>query len=191
MFNILGDIEGMSVLDLFAGTGAMGLEALSRGATHATFVEIDRQALAVVQRNIDATISGADRTTDVIKGDASRIVQTLAMAGERYDLVFFDPPYERTEEMIRATAHTLPAVCMEGTRVVLELSNRHDHLIEGTTAVWGGETVLTRTYGDTAVAILKITPRNDDSVVPEDPDDSEVDDAGDEADGDDSDGGDQ
>ncbi|MCW2949305.1 MAG: rsmD, partial [Thermoleophilia bacterium] len=92
VFSILGDIEGACVLDLFAGTGAMGLEALSRGSSEATFVEIDRQAHEVVRRNIDATVSGDTRRTTLIKGDAERVVRSLALAGERFDLVFFDPP---------------------------------------------------------------------------------------------------
>src|SRR5688500_13031093 len=68
LFSILGDVEGASVLDLFAGTGAMGLEAVSRGAVHATFVEIDRQAMDVVRRNVDATVSGDGVTTKLVKG---------------------------------------------------------------------------------------------------------------------------
>jgi 16S rRNA (guanine966-N2)-methyltransferase len=92
LFSILGPIDGLVVLDLFAGTGAMGLEALSRGAASATFVEIDRQAHEVVRRNIDATIAGERRDTDLIKGDAARVVRSLALAGRRFDLVFFDPP---------------------------------------------------------------------------------------------------
>ena len=83
-----GVIEGVRVLDAFAGTGAMGLEALSRGAAHATFMEHDRAALAVVRANI-AACGAADRAA-VLAGDATR-----PPAGEPFALVFLDPPYGR------------------------------------------------------------------------------------------------
>lgn len=82
----LGDFEGLQVLDLFAGSGALGLEALSRGAAHCTFVEQDRAALDVLEKNI-ATL-GAD--ADVKIGS----VLHLGQARQTYDLVLMDPPYK-------------------------------------------------------------------------------------------------
>src|SRR6187402_501505 len=70
LFSMLGPLDGLEVLDLFAGTGAMGLEALSCDAAFATFVEIDRQAHEVVRRNVDAIVSGDRESAEVIKGDA-------------------------------------------------------------------------------------------------------------------------
>lgn len=81
----LGSFEGLAVADLFAGTGALGLEALSRGAAHCTFVETDPAALAALKRNL-ATLGAADRA-DVRPQDATRI------AGGPWHLVFLDPPY--------------------------------------------------------------------------------------------------
>jgi 16S rRNA (guanine966-N2)-methyltransferase len=153
IFNILGPLDGAAVLDMFAGTGAMGIEALSRGAVHATFVEIDRRACDVVQRNLDAIVSD-DVATDLIKGDALRVIQTLAMAGEKYDLVIVDPPYDRCAEVIAATADTLGRICHDTTRVVLELSAKHAPLIEQAASDWDLEIVTSRKYGDTSVAIL-------------------------------------
>ncbi len=83
-----GLIEGVRVLDAFAGTGAMGLEALSRGAGRAVFMEHDRAALAVVRANIAAC--GARDRCSVVAGDV-----LAAAAGERCALVFLDPPYGR------------------------------------------------------------------------------------------------
>src|SRR5436189_1519197 len=83
LFSVLGDVEGLRVLDLFAGTGALGIEALSRGAADAAFVDTDTTA---VQRNLDAI--GHDAA--VHRRDAMRF---LANADARYDLVFLDPPY--------------------------------------------------------------------------------------------------
>ena len=89
MFNILQfDIEGSRVLDLFAGTGQLGIEALSRGAAAAVFVEQRRDAAALVRDNLRLT-GLADRAR-VVNGEA---LSYLASAGERFDLVFLDPPY--------------------------------------------------------------------------------------------------
>jgi 16S rRNA (guanine966-N2)-methyltransferase len=165
LFSILGDIDGNVVLDLFAGTGAMGLEALSRGAAAATFVEIDRQAMEVVRRNVDATISDGAHETDLIKGDASRVVRSLALAERRYDLVFFDPPYERTAELVSSVRRTLPQVCAPGARIVLEVATRHRDVIDSAAAGWGGDVETERAYGDTIVAVIRV----DDPAPADDP----------------------
>ena len=81
----LGSFESLRVADLFAGTGALGLEALSRGAAHCTFVETDRAALDALRRNV-AALAAADRV-DVRPQDATRI------AGGPFHLLFLDPPY--------------------------------------------------------------------------------------------------
>ncbi len=159
LFSILGNVDGMVVLDLFAGTGALGLEALSRGAAGATFVEIDRQAFEVVQRNVDATITGDTHAIDVIKGDGARVVRSLALAERRFDLVFFDPPYDRTAELIAQTASSLPTVCAPSSRVVLEVATRHRDVIPAAAEAWGGELELERTYGDTVVAVVSVEGR--------------------------------
>jgi len=89
-FNILGDrVPGARVLDLCAGSGALGLEALSRGATEVVFVERDRRALGVLQENIE-TLGVADRTR-VIRDEAFSALERLA--GERFDIAVADPPY--------------------------------------------------------------------------------------------------
>lgn len=159
LFSILGSVEGDVVLDLFAGTGAMGLEALSRGAAAATFVEIDRQAYEVVRRNVDATVSQGAEAVDVVKGDATRVIRSLALAERRFDIVFFDPPYEQTAEMVAATAKSLPTVCADDARVVLELATRHVAIVDAAAEAWGAVVELRRTYGDTIVAILRLDGR--------------------------------
>ena len=80
------------VLDLFAGAGGVGLEALSRGAGHATFVERDPRAVAALRQNIEALGVGA--LAHVRRGDVLRELPALYRAGERFDIVFLDPPYE-------------------------------------------------------------------------------------------------
>lgn len=84
-------LPGARVLDLFAGSGALGLEALSRGAAEATFVEDDNHAIAALRRNL-VTLGASDRAT-IVRTDAVRFVQTLEAGA--FDVAFADPPYER------------------------------------------------------------------------------------------------
>jgi 16S rRNA (guanine966-N2)-methyltransferase len=86
-FNLIGPVDGAEVLDLFAGSGAMGLEALSRGAAHATFVESDRDAA----RTIDANLERLGLHATVLRIDA---VRALQQERRRYDLIVCDPPYD-------------------------------------------------------------------------------------------------
>ena len=82
------DLQGASVLDLFAGSGQMGIEALSRGAARATFIDADNRALSCIKQNIKAC--GFTEQTTVLKSDA---VSFLQRTGERFDIAFLDPPY--------------------------------------------------------------------------------------------------
>lgn len=92
LFNLIGDrIREAWLLDLFAGTGAVGLEALSRGAARVTFVERDRQAVASLRRNLGAL--GLEGRAEVRVEDALAALQRLAEAGQGFDYVFLDPPY--------------------------------------------------------------------------------------------------
>ncbi len=91
LFNVLNhqiDIDGLHALDLFAGTGALGLEALSRGAAHVTFVDDGRIAQSLIRKNIDLT--GSRGQTTLIRRDATRLGEN---PGDACDLVFLDPPY--------------------------------------------------------------------------------------------------
>ena len=88
---LAGRIAGASALDLFAGSGALGLEALSRGAAHVTFVERSHRAVRVLERNIRALGAGPDAT--VIRGDAMAHLRRLEPFA--YDLALADPPYDR------------------------------------------------------------------------------------------------
>jgi 16S rRNA (guanine966-N2)-methyltransferase len=94
IFNALwarGLPEGVDVADLFAGSGALGVEALSRGATHATFVDRDRAALMAIRRNVE-TCGFADRAT-IVAGPVERWLDGVYAAGPRFGVVFCDPPY--------------------------------------------------------------------------------------------------
>jgi 16S rRNA (guanine966-N2)-methyltransferase len=116
-FNLIGPVDDMAVLDLFAGSGAMGIEALSRGAARAVFVEADRNATRAIERNLEKLgLTGAA----VVRMDAITALATEAAAGRRYDLVLVDPPYEMFSSVQTGLARYLPAVLETGALVVVE-----------------------------------------------------------------------
>ena len=124
VFNIVGPLDGACVLDLYAGSGALGLEALSRGAAHAVFVESSRAACRQINANLDKL--GLDAT--VLCQDAVR-----ALASERgtYDLVLCDPPYE--EELSGRLAPHLARVLARTGLLVYETAARVEPEVEGLT----------------------------------------------------------
>ena len=118
-FNLLGPgaAEEAKVLDLFAGSGAMGLEALSRGAAHATFVESDREACRTINRNLDKL--GFDAAT-VLCQDALTALRADARQGTRYDLVLLDPPYKRFSSLQKAMIRHLPEILAPAGTLLVE-----------------------------------------------------------------------
>jgi 16S rRNA (guanine(966)-N(2))-methyltransferase RsmD len=121
LFSILGDrVGGARVLDLFAGSGALGLEALSRGAASVTFVDSAPAAIRAVKANL-ATL-GAE--AEVVRADALRWLRAAPAAGRQYDLVFLDPPYRRAGELGAPLSAALMPVLAEGALVVAEADRR-------------------------------------------------------------------
>jgi len=140
VFSILGDIEGLRVLDLFAGSGALAIEALSRGAASATLVENDRAAVEAIRANL-APLSDANAV--VVRADA------LAWLGGRrgpFDLVFADPPYSSAGKLAGPLSQKLPAALSPNALIVSE-SDKRDPL----TLAFPLEDE--RTYGHTRIAI--------------------------------------
>ena len=117
IFNILGPVDEADVLDLYAGSGAMGLEALSRGAASVVFVERDQAAVRAIERNLDKLrLRGT-----VLRQDA---IAALAAEKRKYDLVFVDPPYEMYADLEPQLARYLPSVLTEDGVVVVETDKR-------------------------------------------------------------------
>ena len=90
LFDILGDIEGLSFLELFAGSGAVGFEALSQGAKKVVFVEKDRKCIEKIEENLSVLVFSHSR---VLALDALVAIKQLGKAGEKLDIIFLDPPY--------------------------------------------------------------------------------------------------
>jgi 16S rRNA (guanine966-N2)-methyltransferase len=139
LFSMLGDVSGARVLDLYAGSGALGIEALSRGAASAVFVERDQHALAALRRNLDAVGAEAGvRRRDVLR--------FLASPEGTFDLVFCDPPYDDAPRLAVPLSDGLPAMLEPNARIVTESDKRNP-------LVLSLPLVVERAYGDTRIAI--------------------------------------
>jgi 16S rRNA (guanine(966)-N(2))-methyltransferase RsmD len=145
LFNILAPrVSGARVLDAFAGTGAVGIEALSRGAAHVTFVDVDRRALALVAANL-RRCGVTDRYAIIrtrLGDDAS------ALPGGAFDLAVLDPPYDAD---LVAPLHAIAPLMMPGGLVVLEHARRH-HAPEG---IPGMVRMRVLTSGDSALTVYR------------------------------------
>jgi 16S rRNA (guanine966-N2)-methyltransferase len=120
-YNLIGPVEDAAVLDLFAGSGAMGLEALSRGARRCVFVESDRTACRVIQENLaKLRLVGAL----VLCKDGFQALGEERAAGRRYDLVLVDPPYGAWPELQQRLAEVLPAALTSDGLLVVETAAR-------------------------------------------------------------------
>lgn len=151
LFSTLGPgIRDKRVLDLFAGSGGLGIEALSRGASHATFVEADPAAAAMIKANL--TSAGLGDRAEVLRQRAESFAEGSRFGGrEAYDVVFADPPYEtgipsRVLEALDSTGRLAP-----GAMVVLEVSSRLADL----NLPIGYRLLDTRRYGDSKLLYLK------------------------------------
>ncbi len=142
---MLGPLDGESVLDLFAGTGALGIEALSRGAGRVVFVERDGSAARVLGENLAAL--GIDgEHVELRRGDAHAAVLSARGRAEAYDLIFIDPPYGQARLWGPRLSETLPAILAPQGRIVVESDRREPLALDAP--------ILTeRRYGDTSITI--------------------------------------
>ena len=150
LFSILADVTGARVLDLYAGTGAMGIEALSRGANWALFVESGSRAAAVTKQNIADLGLGA--VTRVVGSTAERSLAAIITAGP-FDLAFVDPPYadlDAATQLLRDL--TSGGAFASGARIVLEHASARRPVGFSDRVVVSSE----RRYGDTALTFYQV-----------------------------------
>jgi 16S rRNA (guanine966-N2)-methyltransferase len=151
LFTRLGDLEGTTVLDLYAGTGVLGAEAMSRGATEVVFVERAARCVSVLKENLKRL--GLDAHARVIAADAVRALHQLGRRGETFDLVLLDPPYAAEEVPRALEALCASGILASGATVVVEHHRRHPVPI-----VPGLKALDSREYGDTVITRLLADP---------------------------------
>lgn len=144
LFNILGDITGKTVLDAFAGSGSLGLEALSRGAVSATFIERNNVAQRVIDENI--TTLGVQAETHIITTSVAQWSETAR--GQYFDIIFADPPYHNMQ--LSTVARLVKYLQPNGLMVVSYLGR------ESVPTVNGVVVVDNRSYGDAALAFYRL-----------------------------------
>jgi 16S rRNA (guanine966-N2)-methyltransferase len=142
LFSILGDIAGARVLDLYAGSGALAIEALSRDAAQATLVDSSRAAVKTITRNLNELSIDAE----VVRDDALAFCGRTPRVARQYDLVFLDPPYSHGSALGRELTTALAPLLSDGARVVAESDRRSPLGVEL-------PTLHERRYGDTLIQI--------------------------------------
>lgn len=143
LFSILGDVAEDRVLDLYAGSGALGIEALSRGAAEAVFVDSSKDAIAAIRRNLETLeIEAATHRRDALGWLAA------ASGGPPFDLVFADPPYDSAVSVAPHLAERLPSLLSPNAVIVTESDKR-------TPLELPFELLRERTYGDTRIAVYR------------------------------------
>jgi 16S rRNA (guanine966-N2)-methyltransferase len=145
LFSVLGDMHDLTVLDLYAGSGALGIEALSRGARHALLVERDRSALACIRKNIAEL--GIEDECSVLPLAVERLAPARLLAFAPFELVFCDPPWAELDATVRVLPSLVGALA-PGARVVLE------HPAKREPALVGFSRDDMRRWGDTGVSIF-------------------------------------
>ncbi|HSA58398.1 MAG TPA: 16S rRNA (guanine(966)-N(2))-methyltransferase RsmD [bacterium] len=149
IFNILYDVSGLTVLDVFAGTGSIGIEALSRGARHCVFLDAAPEALGVIKKNLDLCVFN-DRAT-ILRTKLPEDLRTVAKRSRiaSFDLIFVDPPYDK--DLVNPSLRRIAELGLlaEGGKVIVEHSPRE------TIGEITGMTVRDRReYGQTIVSFL-------------------------------------
>jgi 16S rRNA (guanine966-N2)-methyltransferase len=145
LFSMLGPLDGARVLDLYAGSGALAIEALSRGAATATLVERDARAVAVIRANLEALAIGSEEAR-LVHGPATVALGDASRRGDTYDLVLLDPPYRDATALGRELSQALPAVLAPNARVVAESDRRAPLHLDL-------PVIRERRYGDTLIRI--------------------------------------
>jgi 16S rRNA (guanine966-N2)-methyltransferase len=145
LFAMLGPLDGEPVLDLFAGTGALGIEALSRGAGRAVFVERDRAAAKILLENL-AVLAIPSEAAELRRSDALVALRSARENGEAYDLVFIDPPYGQAGLWGPRLSAELGAVLAPEGRIVVESDRREPLELDA-------PALTERRYGDTSITI--------------------------------------
>ena len=148
IFNILFDVSDMRVLDLFAGSGSIGIEALSRGASEAVFVDEWNKATDVIRKNL--LHCRLDDRAMVIKSQVDRAIDRFGRKGDKFDLIFVDPPYEKDLVMPSLCKVSDSSIANENAIIVVE-----HHPKETIGDIPGLRLTDSRKYGQTLITFLR------------------------------------
>lgn len=167
VFNSLGQFfDGGEVLDLYAGTGALGIEALSRGYERATFIEKDGRATRAIRENL-ARARLSDRG-EVLRGEVAEVLDRLVLEERKFQLIFADPPYKMPSREIGGVLERLAALLASGGRVVVESGDpppvRTTESLKGATRRYGG-TLITFLERSKHTMKLAICPGSFDPIT--------------------------
>ncbi|MBO9607946.1 MAG: 16S rRNA (guanine(966)-N(2))-methyltransferase RsmD [Paenibacillaceae bacterium] len=151
VFSMIGPyFDGGQTLDLFAGTGGLGIEALSRGMERAVFIDIEKTSIGVIRHNLQAT--GLEQRAEVYRNEASRAIAALSKREIRFDLVFLDPPYKlRTVDQLMQKLQEADLLAPNAC-VVAE----HDTETTYSDTVGGLACVRRSVYGETAITVYRL-----------------------------------
>lgn len=150
IFNIVGNVvDHANVLDIFAGTGALGIEALSRGAKEAYFIDSSNEAINLINKNLQAT--GLKDSATVIRSEAEKALKRLAKEEVDFGLIFLDPPYRISVSFLNAILFMLASQLLSPDGLLVFEHDAKAQVIE----VEGLKIESTRTYGDTAVTFYR------------------------------------
>lgn len=147
VFDVLGSVNGLDVVDLFAGTGAMGLEALSRGARSCVFVEGDPKVAKVLRENVGSL--GYEGVSQVVSKDYRRAVEAMQKGGHQCDLLFLDPPYRILAEVEVQLAPSISGLMSAAGVIVIEGPRLSK-------VTFGQDPVFDRHYGDTRIIMVRV-----------------------------------
>jgi len=145
-----GSFEGLFVLDLFAGSGALGIEALSRGVDRALFIDSHPESIALTRKNL--LLTDFEHSADLILMDAGKALDRVASEGGQFDIIFVDPPYA-DKELSERVLHQLAGLGLinESGIIVFETDSRYELPLPDTLKL-----VNRKTYGDTALAFFEL-----------------------------------
>ena len=151
LFSALGDIGGARVLDLFAGSGALGIEALSRGAESVVFVDSSRASLTALRRNLKTL--ELEGVSTVMPLSVSKALRSLGAERQSFDLVFLDPPYDASQYLPTLSGLRTAGLVDGESAVVAERAKRH---ALDASELEGWEIDRERTYGDTVLVDFRL-----------------------------------
>lgn len=156
IFSMIGPyFEGGAALDLFAGTGGLGIEALSRGMERAVFIDIDPKSVEVIRHNLRAANLAGQ--AEVYRNDAARALKALEKRNAAFDLIFLDPPYRMTDIDELMVSMAQKNLVREGATVLVEFDAEH-HYPETFDAF---RCAKLSTYGETKVAVYRYLASQD------------------------------